>query len=416
MGKTRKNRKNPKKRNKRSNIKIKGKPRILKNYIEFDIEFIQKHMKKSRKINGGGDFTLDNCDFTQLIRPITIESIPKIADFNLDVLRMSKLEIGSNNNVKHVKCKHNEPSGAPSIVLRILTYPIRIENDKFTFYKDLTDNKDIISEINSSIIHEYNIQIHLSLLNLAPSIFSVFLLKLERALMSDISISGSTRDNRNVQEYLNTVPDSDNSYVLCCIMERVTPLQEKDGGKVTSLKYFRDVRAAIEELSSKNFVHLDCKPDNMAIYAKTGKLIFIDFDPSFVCRQSTLPLNEYMNESDIVAFCSDLMMYIFTYYVINFMRPGVAIESIKSTVIDPIITKTFIFDKRDTPFLEIVAKIYLSQTDYRITKLLFPVNIWLFEIFNAYVLKERIPNSPYHDFVTIVSSLNPDFNRRIISR
>ena len=360
---TRKNRKNHKNRNKRPNIKIKGEPRFYDNHIDIDIELFRKKWKKSRKRNGGGDFSKENCDATPLIQPIGFdniveESIGVPIEFlnGVNLQSIGHTNEGSGSIVTITKCKP-PTSDVNEFALRIFKTSVSIDQ--------LNDEEQQFQPI----IDEYNRQIELSVYNYTPKLFYVCFLHIEfiRNLLGPThSISMGTRGD---------------TYFLCSVMEKVQTIRQ------VNIKHVVDVTRLVDDVvNNSKIVFIDIKPENIG-YNSKGQMVFLDVESKYCCRLSELSL-DYMSSKDISRFCIILMKYIFISYVIYRYLLSEAIDLSKLiAIIKEINSTTFNLFGEATPFLQVVAIIHtLQDTEYRF----FPERIFFKAIINEYIWKPAV--------------------------
>lgn len=359
---TRKNRKNHKNRNKRPNIKIKGEPRSYNNHIEVDIEFFRTNVKKSRKRNGGGDFSKENCDATPLIQPIGFDNIVAMDQLNLQSI--GHTNEGSGSIVTITKCIP-PTSGVNEFALRIFKTSVSIDqlNDE--------EHRPKIQPIFQPIIDEYNRQIELSVYNYTPKLFYICFLHIKFIK----TLLGPTHSI--------TMGTTDDKYFLCSVMEKVETIRE------VNIKHMVDVIRLLDDVvNNSKIVFIDIKPDNIG-YNSDGQIVFLDLESKFSCGLTELSFDYMSSSEEISSFCIILMKYIFISYVIYNYDLGEDTDlSIFKQIIEEINSTTFtLFGEANIPFLDVVAIIHtLQNTEHRF----FPERIFFKAIINEYIVKIAI--------------------------
>ena len=355
---TRKNRKNHKNRNKRPNIKIKGEPRSYNNHIEVDIEFFRTNVKKSRKRNGGGDFSKENCDATPLIQPIGFDNIVAMDQLNLQ--SFGHTNEGSGSIVTITKCIPPPTSGVNAFALRIFKTSVSIDqlNDE--------EHRPKIQPIFQPIIDEYNRQIELSVYNYTPKLFYICFLHIKFIK----TLLGPTHSI--------TMGTTDDKYFLCSVMEKVETIRE------VNIKHMVDVIRLLDDVvNNSKIVFIDIKPDNIG-YNSNGQIVFLDLESKYCCRLSELSFDYMSSEEEISSFCICLMKYIFISYVIYNYDLGEDTDlSELIAIIKEINSTTFtLFGEANIPFLHVVAIIHtLQDTEHRF----FPATVLYKAIINGYI-------------------------------
>ena len=350
-----------KNRNKQSNIKIKGEPRFYDNHIEVDIELFRKNVKKSRKRNGGGDFSKVNCKATPLTEPIGLDNILPTDQLNLQPIGHTK--DGQSSTVQITKCI-TPKSLVNEFALRILRSSVSI------------DELSVQARRFQPIIDEYNRQIELSRYNYTPKLFYVCFLHIEfiRTLLGPRhSISMET---------------SGDTYFLCSVMEKVQTIRQ------VNIKHVVDVSRLVDDVvNNSKIVFIDIKPDNIG-YNSKGQMVFLDLESNFCCRLSELSLDYMSSAEEISRFCIILMKYIFISYVIYNYDLGEDIDlSVFKQMIEEINSTTFtLFGEANIPFLHVVAIIHtLQDTEHRF----FPATVLYRGIINGYIVKIAIGGNEY---------------------
>jgi len=380
MRRTIKNRKNPKNRNKRPNLKLKGEPRFYDNHIEVDIELFRKNMKKSRKRNGGGDFSDGNCDATPLTEHISLDTIPQLNLLNLQQIGYTKE--GLSNIVTISKCPI---SHANEFALRISRSSVSIEQLSVELHRQKFQ----------SIIDEYNRQIELSRHNYTPKLFYVCFLHIEfiRKLLGPI--------------HSITVGTTGEQYCLCSVMEKVQIIRE------VNIRLIFDVIHLVNDVvNNSQVLFIDIKPENIG-YNSNGQIVFFDLETTYSCGLTELSPDYMSSMEEISSFCIFLMRYIFISFVIH--KYDLSKDTDLSeliAIIQEINSKSFTLFGEPTPFLHVLAIMYILQdTEYRF----FP-KISLFKaIINTYIydfaVKDKKKNiykedlKPFHDQDTIIPKI-----------
>ena len=359
---TRKNRKNHKNRNKRPNIKIKGEPRFYDNHIDIDIELFRKKWKKSRKRNGGGDFSKENCDATPLTKPIGFdniveESIGTPIEFlnGVNLQSIGHTNEGSGSVVKITKCKP-PTSDVNEFALRISRTSVSIDQ--------LSDEEN--RQKFQPIVDEYNRQIELSRHNYTPKLFYVCFLHIKFIR----NLLGPTHSI--------TVGTTGEQYCLCSVMEKVQTITE------VNIEHVDDVIQLVDDVvKTSKIVFIDIKPENIG-YNSKGQMVFLDVESKYCCRLSELSLDYMSSSEEISSFCIILMKYIFIWYVIyNYDLGEYTDLSILKQIIEEINSTTFtLFGEANIPFLHVVAIIHsLQDTEHRF----FPATVLYKAIINEYI-------------------------------
>lgn len=383
---TRKNRKNPKNRNKRPNIKIKGEPRFYDNHIEVDIEFFRTNVKKSRKRHGGGDFSKENCNATPLTNPIGFDNILPTDHLNLQPI--GHTNEGSGSIVTITKCIP-PTSVVNEFALRIFKNSVSIDQ--------LSDEAQQFQPI----IDEYNRQIELSTHNYTPKLFYVCFLHIEfiRNLLGPThSISMGTTGDK---------------YFLCSVMEKVQTIRQ------VNMKHVVDVIRLVDDVvNTSKIVFIDIKPDNIG-YNSDGQIVFLDLESKYCCRLSELSFDYMSSEEEISSFCICLMRYIFIWYVIYNYDLGEDTDlSELIAIIKEINSTTFtLFGEENIPFLHVVAIIHtLQDTEHRF----FPATVLYKAIINTYIWgpasyhqqKKIYKNKQFSNGTDLISFYNQDTLRQ----
>lgn len=378
MRRTIKNRKNPKNRNKRPNLKLKGEPRFYDNHIEVDIELFRKNIKKSRKRNGGGDFSDGNCDATPLTEHISLDMIPQLNLLHLQQIGYTKE--GLSNIVTISKCPI---SRANEFALRISRTSVSIEQLSVELHRQKFQ----------SIIDEYNRQIELSRHNYTPKLFYVCFLHIEfiTKLLGPI--------------HSITVGTTGEQYCLCSVMEKVQIIRE------VNIRLIFDVIQLVNDVvNNSQVLFIDIKPENIG-YNSNGQIVFFDLETTYSCGLTELSPDYMSSTEEISSFCIFLMRYIFISYVIH--KYDLSKDTDLSeliAIIQEINSKSFTLFGEPTPFLHVLAIMYILQdTEYRF----FP-KISLFKaIINSYIYvfavkdkekniyKEEYLKSIYHQDIII---------------
>jgi len=405
MVKTRKNRKNLKnleRKNKRFNIKIKGKPRIRKNNLEFDIQLIKKRVKKSKKINGGGGF-YDECDITPLdhvddLQRLITNATHRTSSLLLDS-EVKELFSGTNNTTTYVICKDSATSEEPKLALRVYRYPVVINMDTnsciFFHYSEYNfkNSEEINSIFNENILKEYRLQLQLCEQGVAPRIYSVFLEETNK-LEQLMKISDS-RDSRDSREKMKLKPsDLKNSEIfqpytgttklfsLCSVMERVTlPEITED--------YLEKMNELITQFSTVG-IFLDIKPANTGMLG--DRVTFIDFDTDFCATYEMLDIvkdesNEVFRKTK--EFFRKIMVYIFYYFVLYHASSRLSPRLINK-IFDHYLTP--LIEVEDDEFLFMFSMLFGTQqlsTETKKSCLL--KNLLFKEIYETYFLRINSP-------------------------
>ena len=293
---TRKNRKNHKNRNKRPNIKIKGEPRFYDNHIDVDIELFRKKWKKSRKRNGGGDFSKENCDATPLTKPIGFDNIVEesigvpiefLDGVNLESIDTTNNE-GSGSVVKITKCKP-PTSDVNEFALRISRTSVSIDQ--------LSDEQN--RQKFQPIVDEYNRQIELSRHNYTPKLFYVCFLHIKFIR----NLLGPTHSI--------TVGTTGEQYCLCSVMEKVQTITEVNIEQVDDV-----IRLVDDVVKTSKIVFIDIKPENIG-YNSKGQMVFLDVESKFCCRLTELSLDYMSSPDEISSFC--IFLHLFTFQTPTFI-------------------------------------------------------------------------------------------------
>ena len=352
-----------KNRNKQSNIKIKGEPRFYDNHIEVDIELFRKNVKKSRKRNGGGDFSNVNCKATPLTEPIGLDNI-----LPTDQLYRRRVEFLKGVNLQPIG--HTKDGQSSTVQITKCITPKSLVNE---FALRILRSSVSIDELSvqawrfQPTIDEYNRQIELSRYNYTPKLFYVCFLHIEfiRNLLGPThSISmGTTGD----------------TYFLCSVMEKVQTIRQ------VNMKHVVDVIRLVDVVvNNSKIVFIDIKPDNIG-YNSKGQMVFLDLESNFCCRLSELSLDYMSSAEEISRFCIILMKYIFIWYVIYNYDLGEDIDlSVFKQMIEEINSTTFtLFGEANIPFLHVVAIIHtLQDTEHRF----FPATVRYKAIINEYIV------------------------------
>ncbi len=346
-------------------LKIKGEPRSYNNHIEVDLEFFRTNVKKSRKRNGGGDFSKENCDATPLTKPIGFdniveESIGTPIEFlnGVNLQSIGHTNEGSGSIVTITKCKP-PTSDVNEFALRIFKTSVSIDQ--------LNDEEQQFQPI----IDEYNRQIELSVYNYTPKLFYICFLHIKFIK----TLLGPTHSI--------TMGTTDDKYFLCSVMEKVETIRE------VNMKHMVDVIRLLDDVvNTSKIVFIDIKPDNIG-YNSDGQIVFLDLESKYCCRLSELSFDYMSSEEEISSFCIILMKYIFISYVIyNYDLGEVTDLSELIAIIKEINSTTFtLFGEANIPFLHVVAIIHtLQDKEHRF----FPATVLYKAIINEYIVKIAI--------------------------
>ena len=313
MIKTRKNKKNNKRRNKRSDIKITGKPREYRNHIEYDF-VVNKLNNKSRKINGGGDFIGEACDITPLDR---MPDIPMVQELNLSKISSSGVFSGTYNTATYVECAKNAPIFfPPKLALRVYKYPVKYDptTNNYLFFEDgnrdrYNTHKSIDDELTSTIYKEYELQIKLYLLGqFTPPIYSICMVDNEylRSLLVN-----------PVNPFKLSYSKETTLYNVCAVMRQIKTISSLlHEGRIDPLSIFHKMIELIDRFSQSG-VFLDIKPGNTGVLDEN--CVFIDVDGSFSALFETLG-GQIVDMEKSKEFCKNVMKYIFFYFIIYFYK------------------------------------------------------------------------------------------------
>ena len=383
-----------KNRNKRPNIKIKGEPRFYDNHIDVDIELFRKKWKKSRKRNGGGDFSKENCDATPLTKPIGFDNI--VAMDNLYRRRFESapqrgalfksvtgnlveesigvpIEFLNGVNLQPIDTTNNKGSGSIVKITKCISPTSDVNEFALRISRTSVSIDQLSDEENRQkfqpIVDEYNRQIELSRHNYTPKLFYVCFLHIKFIR----NLLGPTHSI--------TVGTTGEQYCLCSVMEKVQTITE------VNIEHVDDVIQLVDDVvKTSKIVFIDIKPENIG-YNSKGQMVFLDVESKYCCRLSELSL-DYMSSKDISSFCIFLMRYIFISFVKYRYRLSEAIDLSKLIeLIKAINSKTFNLFGEATPFLQVVAIIHtLQDTEYRF----FPERIFFKAIINEYIWKPAV--------------------------
>jgi len=276
-----------KNRNKRPNIKIKGEPRFYDNHIDIDIELFRKKWKKSRKRNGGGDFSKEKCDATPLTKPIGFDNIVAMDNLNLESIDTTNNE-GSGSVVKITKCKP-PTSDVNEFALRISRTSVSIDQ--------LSDEEN--RQKFQPIVDEYNRQIELSRHNYTPKLFYVCFLHIKFIR----NLLGPTHSI--------TVGTTGEQYCLCSVMEKVQTITEVNIEQVDDV-----IRLVDDVVKTSKIVFIDIKPENIG-YNSKGQMVFLDVESKFCCRLTELSLDYMSSPDEISSFC--IFLHLFTFQTPTFI-------------------------------------------------------------------------------------------------